>query len=282
VIATDRRGSGWATARVDDQVSLEYEIAGDGPELVWCHGLGGCLESERRAAEALAGDFRVLWFSSRGHGRSTPILDSESYAYSLFARDLSRLLDHVGWEHPLCAGASHGANTLLRHQATWPGRARALCLIAPGGNALRPPDPEVLEGIRTLIAIAAAAGRDGMVQAATGQIPGAPGADQMLIDSVDSCNLESLAAAMSLVPDQRAVDAAQLPSFDVPTHVVAWDDDPIIHPIAVARQLAALIPVATFQEIVRITALSGEEVARLAAEVIGDWAHRALRAAEAI
>jgi pimeloyl-ACP methyl ester carboxylesterase len=87
---------------------------------------------------------------------------------------------------------------------------------------------------------------------------------------------------MSLVPDQRAVDAAELPSFDVPTHVVAWDDDPIIHPIALARQLVALIPVATFQEIVRITALSGEEVARLAAEVIGDWAHRALRAAEAI
>jgi pimeloyl-ACP methyl ester carboxylesterase len=278
----DRRGPGWATARVDDGVSLEYEIAGDGPELVWCHGLGGCLEAERRAAELLARDFRVLWFSSRGHGRSTPILDRERYTYALFARDLSRLLDHVGWEHPLCAGGSHGANTLLRHQATWPGRADALCLIAPGGNALRRPQPEVVEGIQALIAMAAGAGRDGMVQAATGQVPGTPGADQLLIDAVDSCNLESLAAAMSLVPDQQAVDAALLPSFDVPTHVVGWDEDPIIHPIALARELVALIPGATFQEIVRITTLSGEEVAQLAAAVIGEWAHGALRAAEAI
>jgi pimeloyl-ACP methyl ester carboxylesterase len=121
-----------------------------------------------------------------------------------------------------------------------------------------------------------------MVQAATGQVPGAPGADQLLIDSVDSCNLESLAAAMSLVPDQQAVDAAQLPWFDVPTHVVAWDEDPIIHPIALARRLVALIPGATFQEIVPITALSGEQVARLAAGVIGEWAHQALHPAEAI
>jgi pimeloyl-ACP methyl ester carboxylesterase len=267
---------------VDDGVSLEYEIAGSGPELVWCHGLGGCLESERRAAEALARDFRVLWFSSRGHGRSTPILDADRYTYALFARDLSRLLDHAGFEHPLCAGGSHGANTLLRHESLWPGRARALCLIAPGGNALRRPAPEVLQGIQMLIAMAAAAGRDGMVQAATGQIPGAPGADQVLIDAVDSCDLESLAAAMSLVPDQGAVDAAALSAFDVPTHVIAWDGDPVIHPIALARELASLIPGATFEEIVRITTLSGEQVAALAAEVIGRWARRALGASELV
>ncbi|HZS15261.1 MAG TPA: alpha/beta fold hydrolase [Candidatus Dormibacteraeota bacterium] len=276
--AVDRRGPGWAVAPVDDGVSLEYEIAGEGPQLVWCHGLGGCLETERRTMELLARDFQVLWFSSRGHGRSTPIVDRERYAYSLFARDLSRLLDHAGWENPLCAGGSHGANTLLRHQATHPGRARALCLIAPGGNALRRPEPQVLEGIGTLIAMASAAGRDGMVQAATGQIPGAPGADQVLIDAVDSCDLESLAAAMSLVPDQNAVDAGALPSFDLPVHVIAWDGDPIIHPIAVARELVSLIPGATFQEIERILTLTGEEVARLGAEVMGTWARGVLAA----
>jgi 3-oxoadipate enol-lactonase len=271
-MSIDRRGPGWGMASVDDGVALEYEIAGSGPDLVWCHGLGGCLETERRMAEALAADFRVLWFSSRGHGRSTPILEPEGYTYSLFARDLSRLLDHAGLDRPLCAGGSHGANTLLRHQAERPGRARALCLVAPGGNALRRPEPDVLSGIQTLVAIARAAGRDGMVQAATGQIPGTPGADEQMVAAVDSCDLDSLAAAMSLVPDQNAVDAAALAGFDLPVHVMAWDNDPIIHPIAVARELVARIPGATFQEIERIATLTPAETAQLGARVLRDWA----------
>lgn len=45
----------------------------------------------------------------------------------------------VDFRHPLLVGGSHGANTILRHEAQQPGRARGLLPIAPGGNALRRP-----------------------------------------------------------------------------------------------------------------------------------------------
>ena len=33
-------------------VHLEYEVMGEGPDVVWLHGMGGNLELERRSASA--------------------------------------------------------------------------------------------------------------------------------------------------------------------------------------------------------------------------------------
>jgi pimeloyl-ACP methyl ester carboxylesterase len=77
---------------------------------------------------------------------------------------------------------------------------------------------------------------------------------------------------MRHIADQRAVDPAALPSFDVPTHVLAWDGDPVIHPIATARRVAELIPRATFAEIQRVNGLSAAQVADIAAGEIHRWA----------
>ena len=120
-------------------VELDYEVLGDGPELVWLHGLSGSLEESRPLCEALARDFRVLWYSSRGHGASTCLPSRAGYDYDEFADDLQALLDHVGFTRPVVGGGSHGANTALRYAVRHPGRARALLLVAHGANALRRP-----------------------------------------------------------------------------------------------------------------------------------------------
>ncbi len=259
-------------ARVEPDVELEYEVLGDGPELVWLHGLSGSLEDGRPLAERLAGSYRVLWYSTRGHGRSSALTDRTRYGYGRIAADLHAMLDHVGFERPLLAGGSHGANTILRHEADHPGRARGLLLIAPGGNALARPAPLQFALLRYQLWRATRRGMDGLIELCTGAPADSPLADPHLVAAMRTHDFASIRVAMRHIADQRAVDPAALPAFSVPTHVVAWPGDPVIHPIGVAREIADLVPHATFQPIARNAGLSAAQVADLATEVIRAWA----------
>jgi pimeloyl-ACP methyl ester carboxylesterase len=257
--------------------TLEYEIAGDGPDLVWCHGLGGSLEDGRAAAERVAAKgYRVLWYSCRGAGRSTPVTTRDECGYGPIADDLEALLDVVGFERPLLAGGSHGANTILRHEQRHPGRAAALLLIAPGANALGR-----IGGPRWWLVLGAyhrarRKGMPGLVKLITGKDAGL--VDDPMVAAALTHDPASLAVSLRHIPDQGAVEPAALASFAVPAHVAAWDKDPLIHPIALARRIAELIPGATFEEIRRVTTLTHEETAEVAADLISRWAATALAA----
>lgn len=256
-------------------LELEYEVIGSGPELVLLHGLGGNLETERRVAELLSARFRVLWYSTRGCGRSTPLVDPARYGYGEMAADLDNLMDRVGFDRPLLFGGSHGANTILRHEADFPGRAKALLLVAPGANALsRPSFLRFSLAIRLPLAIARRRGPEAMVRLLLGTHPSSDDADQVSVAALRTHDLESLARAIRHIPDQRAVDPKLLAHFCVPTHVIAWDKDPIIHPLAVAKEIASLIPGATFEQIDRLVDMTAVEIAERTAEVVTGWASR--------
>jgi pimeloyl-ACP methyl ester carboxylesterase len=257
---------------VEPDVEVEAEVVGSGPELVWLHGLSGSLEDGRPVVERLAERFRVLHYSTRGHGRSTPLLDRRRYGYGRIADDLAAVLDATGFDRPLLVGGSHGANTILRHQAEHPGRARGLMLIAPGGNALRRPPALHFALLRLSLWRGSRKGMDGLIELCTGFHPDDPRADPHLVAAMRSHDLASLRVAMRRIPDQRAVDPQALPAFTVPTHVLGWAADPVIHPIAVARQIADLVPGGTFQEIQRVAGLSAAQVADVAAVEINRWA----------
>ena len=70
---------------------------------------------------------RCSVYDCRGHGESdTP---AGPYTVELFARDLADLLDHVGWDSALIAGASMGGCVALAFAAAYPARTAALGLI---------------------------------------------------------------------------------------------------------------------------------------------------------
>jgi pimeloyl-ACP methyl ester carboxylesterase len=247
---------------VSDDVELEYEVLGEGPELVWLHGLSGSLAESRPLVQALASRFRVLSYSTRGHGRSTPVHEKRRYSYDVIADDLQRMLDHVGFAHPLVAGGSHGANTALRHALRHPGRSRALLLVAPGANALARPRRPHWWLIRGSVQLAAWRGEPHVVKAITGIDPREPDLDPVARAKVDAArthDLASLLSAMRLIPDQQVVDPALLPALALPTTVAAWDNDPLIHPIAVARRIASLLPQAEFVEIAKPGEMGDDE-----------------------
>ncbi|WP_346927655.1 alpha/beta fold hydrolase [uncultured Arthrobacter sp.] len=251
---------------------LEYEVMGDGPELVWLHGMGGNLELERRSAAALARHHRVLWYSSRGHGRSSAPTERAGWSYAALAGDLDAMLDVVGFDRPLLVGGSHGANTILRHAVEHPGRARALILIAPGGNALARPARRQFAPIWLMLNIARLHGQDGLIRFVTGLNPESPEVDRDVLAAARTHDPRELARALRRIPDQSAVDEPALASIQVPAVVAAWGGDPIIHPLVLARRIADLIPGARFEQIAPLAGEPPQQVAdRLAAFVLR-WA----------
>jgi 3-oxoadipate enol-lactonase len=69
----------------------------------------------------------VLTYDCRGHGATDK--PAGSYTIELFAHDLADILDHVGWQSALVAGASMGGCVSIAFAAAYPARTTALGLF---------------------------------------------------------------------------------------------------------------------------------------------------------
>lgn len=83
------------TAQVNG-TEIHYEQSGreGAPHLVFSNSLGTNLGMWDAQAAALAGEFRILRYDSRGHGRSAA--PAGDYSIAMLADDLIGLLDHLG------------------------------------------------------------------------------------------------------------------------------------------------------------------------------------------
>ena len=262
---------------VVSDVELEYDVVGEGPELVWLHGLSGSLEESRPLCEELGRHHRVLWYSTRGHGRSTPVHDRSRYRYDVIADDLQAMIEHVGFTHPVVGGGSHGANTALKHALRHRGVAKGLLLVAPGANALKRPDRLRWGLVRGQMILAARRGDHAVIKAITGHDPRGPLDDRarQAVEAARTHDLASLLSAMRLIPDQQVVPPEALGTIEIPALVAAWDKDPILHPIAVARRIAELLPAGEFAQMDR----PGEMLPSQAGALMTGWVASVLQRA---
>lgn len=118
------------TASVDDEGgSLEYEVAGTGPAVVFLHpGLW-----DRRAwdeqFDAFAGTYRVVRYDARGYGRSSRPEPGVAYSH---VEDLAAVMDAAAVDRAALVGCSMGGGTALNFALTYPDRVSALVLVASG------------------------------------------------------------------------------------------------------------------------------------------------------
>ncbi|MFH5927119.1 alpha/beta fold hydrolase [Roseomonas xinghualingensis] len=111
---------------------IAYEIAGQGPPLVFAHGLGGCLLSWFQQVAYFAPRFTCVTFSHRGFYPSTaPANGPDPQAY---ADDLASLVDELGLGpiHLVCQ--SMGGWTGVEYALMRPTGVRALVLAATTGS----------------------------------------------------------------------------------------------------------------------------------------------------
>lgn len=92
---------------------------------VLIHSLAMDREFWRPVAEKL--DAAVVLYDCRGHGISEKA--GMPYSVEQFADDLAGLVDAVGWNSALVAGASMGGCVALAFAAKYPQRASALGLV---------------------------------------------------------------------------------------------------------------------------------------------------------
>jgi pimeloyl-ACP methyl ester carboxylesterase len=121
-------------ARVNG-IDIHYETHGDGPPIVWLHGLMSSIErspSMGESVNALAErGFRVIEYDARGHGESTITENEADYNWSSHADDMLALLDHLEIDRAVVGGGSMGAGVGVMFALDHPERVEKLVLNAP-------------------------------------------------------------------------------------------------------------------------------------------------------
>jgi esterase len=115
--------------------NFHHQITGNpaGHKLVFLHGLMGSASNWRRIIPAFEGDFRILAYDQRGHGRS--FQPPTGYQPRDYAEDLKRILDELGWAKTALVGHSMGGRNALEFASLFSQRVNALILEDIGPEA---------------------------------------------------------------------------------------------------------------------------------------------------
>lgn len=111
---------------------IAYQVVGEGPPLVFAHGLGGCFMSWWQQVAHFAPRFTCVAFSHRGFWPSTtPAAGVDPAQY---AQDLAALVDELGLGEIRLVCQSMGGWTGVEYALLRPGRVKALVLAATTGS----------------------------------------------------------------------------------------------------------------------------------------------------
>ncbi len=113
-----------------EDVSLYYEVHGEGDPLLLIHGLVVDGDLFRETTEILARRFRVITFDRRGNSRSR-LKTEQPFDVQKQAEDVKDLLDHLGIQDTFIAGASGGAVIGQAFLCSYPERVRHLIMYEP-------------------------------------------------------------------------------------------------------------------------------------------------------
>jgi pimeloyl-ACP methyl ester carboxylesterase len=219
------------------------------PPIVLLHGLTATRRYVVMGSRTLErGGHRVVLYDARGHGRSDPAPAPTAYGYDDLAVDLVAVLDELGIERAVLAGASMGAHTILRLALRQPERVAGLVVITPAHDPATFHDEQRLaewdrlsEGLRT-------GGIEGFVAAY--DLDRVPAAWRDTVATVlrqrlaAHEHLGAVADALYVTPRSEPFAAIEdLAAIAAPTVVVASRDeaDPG-HPFAVGAAYAETIP----------------------------------------
>lgn len=232
-------------ARVRD-VRLVFEISGEGPDLIWGHGL-----SMNRASDAVLGlldwsriPVSVVRYDARGHGESESTPDTKGYSWLELARDQLALADALGIGSYVSAGASMGSGTALHAAVLSPQRIRALVLaLPPTGWETRAAQAAMWELTAAMIE---EHGVEALVDSRAELEPPDPYKGdaqrrEQQAAAVRAWDPDRLALVMRGATEANLPDRGELAQIGVPALILAWTGDPA-HPLSTAEELASLIP----------------------------------------
>jgi pimeloyl-ACP methyl ester carboxylesterase len=224
---------------------LYYEVTGNGPALVFAHGLGGNHLSWWQQVGHFASRYTCVTFAHRGFAPSDAIPGGPDPAD--YAGDLAALIDHLDFPDVRLVGQSMGGWCTLEYAIAHPSRVAALVLSSTSGTLdRRACDPS------------GGARYDAWLKDATAQIAsgaargihpaiGAPAAERqptlhLLYQSIDrmagSLDKEALRSGLRRTAHRTLADLA---GFGVPTLLIAGGED-VVFPPFLASAIATTLP----------------------------------------
>ena len=229
------------TRRTGGPVAIGYDIKGNGPLVVFLHGIGGNRHNWDAQVEYFGVEFCAVAWDARGYGASDD--PPPPLKFCAYADDLARLLDHLDAERAHLVGLSMGGMILQDFYGRYADRVATLALVdtsagfgsvseevrrdflarrlEPLERGLTPADiaPEVVE---VLVAPNAT-----------------PAARQRMRASMEALRVDSYKQALHAIitTDFRTV----LPHINVPTLVIVGEQD-VVTPPSDSAFLAENIP----------------------------------------
>jgi len=115
------------TQRMAGPVAIAYDMVGSGPLVVFLHGIGGNRSNWEEQLAYFGNRFCAVAWDGRGYGASDD--PPPPLAFSDYAADLMRLLDHLQAERAHLVGLSMGGMIVQDFYARHPERVATLALV---------------------------------------------------------------------------------------------------------------------------------------------------------
>lgn len=221
-----------------NQINLYYEEQGQGPALVFIHGLGSSTRDWEYQAPEFARDYRVITFDLRGHGKSDK--PAGPYTMPMLASDLAGLLQKLQIPSVHLAGMSLGGGVAFQFVLDHPGMVKTLTIINSGPSLGGTPEQAKQEVER----------RAGIVKQMGMRAMGEALSPALFPKPEQAALRETFVARWAENDPQAYIEATrsmlgwnvtdQLGSIACPTLILAADQD--YSPVAAKEAYAALIP----------------------------------------
>ena len=135
--------NGEYTARINS-LKLWYKVSGQGPVcLVPTPGWGPSSDLYFRTLKPLEKSFTVVYFDTRGTGRSERPKAATEYTWAHLVADLDALRAHLKQDRVWMMGHSEGGMQIMHYACRYPNRVRGLILLATMA-VVRPADPSLI------------------------------------------------------------------------------------------------------------------------------------------
>jgi 3-oxoadipate enol-lactonase len=258
------------THRIPPQPHLAVDVQGEGPLLIFLHGIGGNRTNWRAQLPAFAHHFQAVAWDARGYG------DSDDYegplAFDDFVADLERVIDWFGVPKAHLAGLSMGGRIAMRFALLHPDRVATLTLIDTheGFESFSPEKRrEFVETRRApLVSGKTPADIAPTVARSLAGPKAKPEHVQQLIDSISALHRESYLKSLEATVNQ--VTVGDISQIQAPTHFIVGADDPLT-PVSLHREMAAKIRGALVSVIADAGHLSNIEQADAFNRAALDW-----------
>jgi 3-oxoadipate enol-lactonase len=221
---------------------LAYDHAGEGPIVVFLHGIGGNRTNWRDQIAACSGTFHAVAWDARGYGLSDDYEGPLDFAD--FSHDLRRLLDHLGAARAHLCGLSMGGRIAQDFHARYAERVASLVLcdtFAGFDASFKPEKRAEFVRLRKEPLLRGKTPRDIAPEVVKTLISpkSSPAALERMVESMAALHPDSYIKAIEATTMYDRV--AALSEIGVPTLLIYGSDDRLT-PVKIGREMAAKIP----------------------------------------